>query len=77
MTGGNERNEATRVLARVGAIGIEIAVAICLGLFAGDYADKRWGTAPWLTIGGLVVGCAIAVRILVGVARALREDENG
>ena len=39
--------------------------------------DNQWLILGGITIGGLVVGCAIAVRILVGVARALRDDENG
>jgi F0F1-type ATP synthase assembly protein I len=27
-----------------------------LGLFAGYWADKKFGTSPWLMLGGIVLG---------------------
>ena len=36
----------------------------CLGL--GLWADKRFTTTPWLMIAGLVLGTAIAARLVYG-----------
>jgi F0F1-type ATP synthase assembly protein I len=38
--------------------GFEFAAAILLGLFVGQYLDRRIGTAPWLLILGVAVGAA-------------------
>jgi ATP synthase protein I len=38
--------------------GFEFAVAILLGVFAGQWLDRRMGTAPWLVILGVAVGAA-------------------
>jgi F0F1-type ATP synthase assembly protein I len=36
--------------------GLEFAVAILLGVFAGQWLDRRWGTSPWLVVIGAVTG---------------------
>ena len=35
-------------------VGIFFGVAVCLGLFAGRWADRRWHTEPWLTLLGVL-----------------------
>jgi ATP synthase protein I len=45
-------------LVSVATGGFEFAVAILLGVFAGQWLDRRIGTAPWLVILGVAVGAA-------------------
>jgi len=39
-----------------GGVGIQLAAAVVGGLFLGHYADKYFGTYPWLTVTGLALG---------------------
>jgi F0F1-type ATP synthase assembly protein I len=58
-------------------IGIFFGVAICLGVFAGRWADRRWHTGPWLELVGLGIGLASSFRELYRVSKkALREEER-
>jgi ATP synthase protein I len=38
--------------------GIEFAVSILLGVFAGQWLDRRMHTGPWLVMLGALVGAA-------------------
>jgi ATP synthase protein I len=38
--------------------GVEFAAAILLGVFAGQWLDRRIGTTPWFVILGVVLGAA-------------------
>jgi len=37
-------------------IGLELAVAVLAGFFCGYYADRRFGTPPWLMLSGAAFG---------------------
>ncbi len=37
-------------------LGIQIAAAVVLFLFIGKYADKAFGTKPWLMVTGIMLG---------------------
>lgn len=37
-------------------IGLSVALSIFIGLAIGVYLDRRWDTAPWLTLIFLVLG---------------------
>jgi ATP synthase protein I len=52
-----------------GTLGLEIILGVGLGAFAGNWADGRLGTSPWLTLLGVAFGVATAVR---SIQRALR-----
>ncbi len=39
-----------------GASGFQLALTVVAGLYLGGLADKKWGTSPWLTVIGLLVG---------------------
>jgi ATP synthase protein I len=60
-----------------GTVGIEIALSVAAGLFGGSWLDKKLGTAPWLTLIGLVYGLAAAGRAIYrALKQANREAEE-
>ena len=45
--------------AEVGAylgVGLQFALTIALSAYGGWWVDARWGTSPWLLIGGCLLG---------------------
>lgn len=60
--------------------GFELAGCILLGLFAGQWVDKRLGTAPWLLILGVFAGAAAGffnmLRILTTAERRARSHDD-
>jgi F0F1-type ATP synthase assembly protein I len=66
-----------RVMGTYSYIGIFLGVAVCLGFFAGRWADTRWHTAPWLQLVGLAIGLASGGRELYRLSKkALKEEER-
>lgn len=43
------------------------------GLLVGRWADQRWGTEPWLTLAGLLLGIAAA---FLELFRILKRDRG-
>lgn len=39
-------------------VGLQLASGVLLGLFGGYWADKKFGTAPWLMLAGTAAGGA-------------------
>ena len=39
-----------------GAVGFQLATSVVGGLLLGGWLDKKWGTSPWLTVVGLLMG---------------------
>jgi F0F1-type ATP synthase assembly protein I len=37
-------------------LGFELVVPLLVGLFGGQWLDRRFGTAPWLLLAGVIVG---------------------
>jgi len=62
-----------RIAGSTGAVGIEVAVAIAIGYFGGQWLDRRLGTGPWLTIIGFAAGVGAAIKALVRVTREYRK----
>jgi F0F1-type ATP synthase assembly protein I len=54
---------------RFSSLGIELGLAVVLGLMGGQWLDKQFGTAPWLLLAGLLIGLAAGFR---GMLRALK-----
>ena len=81
-----EKSPSPKKSGRYGAASLYLAVptllaaSILVGFFLGQWADKQFGTEPWLLIVGLVLGMATAGRELyrlVKKAQALEDDETG
>jgi ATP synthase protein I len=75
----SNRAKGTSPVVFAGA-GFELAGCILLGLFAGQWVDKRLGTAPWLLILGVFIGAAAGIfnlyRILTTAERRARSHDD-
>jgi ATP synthase protein I len=66
---GPDNGKQLKAFARVGALGIELALSTVLGLLGGRWLDSKLSTAPWLTIVGLILGALAGFRSLYITAR--------
>ncbi len=53
-----QQPNASQALGTVGSVGLAFVIAIVLGWWFGSVLDRWFGTAPWLTLLGFVVGVA-------------------
>lgn len=63
-------------LGSYGSVGIEIALSVILGLFAGQWLDKKLGTNGWLTFVGLAYGIAAGGRALYRVLKKANKESE-
>jgi len=62
---------------RYGTVGLELVFSVLVGLFGGQFLDRRLHTTPWLTLVGVGYGIAAGIRGLYRAAeRATREAEE-
>jgi len=47
-------------MGRYAGIGLQFAVSVLLFLYAGQWFDRRFGTAPWGVLLGVLVGASAA-----------------
>ena len=66
--------EQLKIAGRVGAIGIELGLAICLGYFGGQWLDGQLGSGPWLSWAGLALGLAAGAKSLYLLTRKTKAD---
>ena len=79
--GGRQDESAdSRAARRVGSyagIGIQFAGSILLFLYAGQWIDRRFGTAPWGLLVGVLVGAGAAFYSMYRrLMSDLRRDEE-
>jgi len=60
QNGNDRRSEEPSPFQFVG-LGFELVVPLLVGLFGGQWLDRRFGTAPWLLLAGVLVGAAAGV----------------
>jgi ATP synthase protein I len=53
------------------ALGLEMGLSVVLGLLGGRWLDAQFGTKPWLSITGVLLGISAAFLALFRVSRAL------
>lgn len=75
MLFGPEQRKQLKLASRVGAVGIELALAVVIGLYAGRWLDEKLGTAPWLATVGFVLGIAAGFKTLWTIARTTNLDD--
>lgn len=74
MTDKQDRRALFRELGKYSALGLELAIAVVIGLAIGHYLDKWLGTGPWMTVVWLAIGFAAGVRSLYRAALRSGED---
>jgi F0F1-type ATP synthase assembly protein I len=55
-------------------LGLDMVLAIVVGLLGGRWLDQRLGTRGWLMVIGFLFGVAASFNILFKAARRLREE---
>ena len=72
-----EARNAWREYGAYGYVGIFWGVAVVVGVFTGRWLDARFGTEPWLTLAGALLGIAAGFKELFNVAlKAMRERDE-
>ena len=60
-----KKQETAHPLAVALGAGTEIVVAVLAGFLAGQWLDKRLGTAPWLMLAGTMLGITAGLYQLI------------
>jgi len=73
-----EKGKDLRQLALLSVIPAMLVVAPFVGFFIGSWADEKFGTEPFLTILGLILGFAAAGKEIYRVVKRVSQskDEN-
>ncbi|MHB8093057.1 MAG: AtpZ/AtpI family protein [Syntrophales bacterium] len=72
-----ETKRAAFRLAYASSIGISMVISIFGALYFGIWLDKKFGTAPWLTMVFLLMGVAAGFRnIYVMIRRSLNDEKT-
>ena len=59
-----------------GAIPFQLAISLLVGVFGGEWLDKKLGSAPWLLIAGVFLGAGLSFySIYVKLMAAQAHDE--
>ena len=74
MTDREDRRALFRELGKYSALGLELAIAVIIGLAIGYYLDKWLGTGPWMTVVWLAIGFAAGLRSLFRAALRSEKD---
>lgn len=71
------RNQGpVRTIGVAGGLGFVLGLSALLGALAGRYLDQRWGTGPWITLVGTLVGTAAGFYEVVTVLKQLEEKRS-
>jgi F0F1-type ATP synthase assembly protein I len=70
----DSKNSPYYALARYMGIGLEVAIAIVLCVYAGAGLDRKFGLSPLFLVTGIVVGFAVVINILLYYSRAANKD---
>ena len=65
-----------RTATRVGAVGLEMGLAVGIGALGGAWLDEQFETSPILGIVGLFLGIGAAGKALWDTARRLNQDQT-
>lgn len=57
-------------------LGIMLGAITVVGALVGQYLDRRWGTGPWLTLAGTVLGMLAGLFEVIGALRKLESAET-
>lgn len=72
-----DKKNLYRRVARLSALGLEMGLAIAIGIFIGHLLDAYFHTRPWLTIIFLLLGIAASFRSLFSLLKRIERDQKG
>jgi F0F1-type ATP synthase assembly protein I len=75
--GGDFRDSPWYAVARFMGIGLEVAVAVVISLYAGFKLDEKFGHPPLFLIICLLIGFGVVINILINYSRAAKRDIEG
>lgn len=64
------------LLSRISLAGLELGIAVAIGIIGGLYLDERFDTGPWLMIVGLMLGVTSGFYNLYRLAAAQEEESD-
>ncbi len=67
-----EAHKSLRAAGRLGSVGIEFGLYVVLLLLAGWWLDGKFGTKPWFSLAGIILGSFGGFR---SIFRALKLQE--
>jgi ATP synthase protein I len=73
---GPDGSKQLKAFARIGAVGIELALSTVVGLLGGRWLDQKLETDPLLTVIGLVLGVVAGFRSLYAALRASQQSKK-
>ncbi|HUU54275.1 MAG TPA: AtpZ/AtpI family protein [Armatimonadota bacterium] len=74
----SSRNQGPmRTIGVAGGLGFVLALSALLGALAGRYLDQHWGTGPWITLAGTLLGMAAGFYEVVTVLKQLEGKRSG
>ena len=63
-----------KALGQALAMATNMAAALAVGYFLGAYLDKRFGTGPWLTVLGFILGTGTGLKMVYEMAFGKTEE---
>jgi F0F1-type ATP synthase assembly protein I len=63
-----------RAVGLVFGLTLTLAVTTAAGALLGDYLDRRWGTGPWLSLVGTLLGMGCGLWQVLSEARRVDGD---
>ncbi len=72
----DRRYSQMRQLGLLASIPAIMVLAPLIGLFAGQWVDRKFHVDPWGTIVGLALGFGAAVREIADILRRVREETD-
>lgn len=61
---------------RYSYVGLFFGCAIFIGFAGGSWADRRFHTAPWLMMVGVLLGIAAGFKELIRLANSFRREQK-
>ena len=60
-------------------VGLEMGIAVFVGIWGGRYLDEKFGTEPFFFWFGMVVGIGAAMKAIVDAAKSAQKEmmDNG
>ncbi|MBL7686127.1 MAG: AtpZ/AtpI family protein [Deltaproteobacteria bacterium] len=72
----SDRDSLYRAMGLYSGLGIQLVVSVMVGVYAGDWLDKRWQTAPFMLMLGLFLGAGSGFYQLFRVANLMNERKK-